>query len=68
MIEGLHMGSATLFTLKFILAFPATYHICNGVRHLFWDTGKFLKIREVYSTGYAMLGTSGALTILLSLL
>lgn len=50
MIEGLKLGGGTLFTLKFILAYPAGYHVANGIRHLFWDSGAFLKIKEVYST------------------
>lgn len=68
MIEGLHLSTPTLIALKSILAFPVAYHTCNGVRHLFWDLGKFLKIQEVYSTGYAMLGSSAVLTVLLALL
>lgn len=61
MIEGLHLSSPTLMALKFILAFPATYHTVNGVRHLLWDTGRFLKISEVYSTGWAMVGVATTL-------
>ena len=58
MIEGLHLSAPALALIKFYIAFPATYHTCNGVRHLFWDMGKFLKLKEVYSTGYLMLGIS----------
>lgn len=68
MIEGLQLSAATLVIIKFILAFPVAFHTCNGVRHLLWDSGRFLKMKEVYSTGYAMLGSSVALTTLLALL
>lgn len=68
MIEGLQLSSASLVVLKMILAFPASYHLCNGVRHLLWDSGKMLKLKEVYSSGYAMLGASVGLTVLLALL
>ncbi len=27
------------------------YHLCNGIRHLFWDAGVGLEIREVYASG-----------------
>lgn len=68
MLEGLKLSAPTLMMAKFVLAFPATYHTCNGVRHLFWDMGKFLKLKEVYSTGWLMLGVSTALAILLAAL
>ncbi|XP_053688703.1 succinate dehydrogenase cytochrome b560 subunit, mitochondrial-like [Sabethes cyaneus] len=58
MLEGLN--APTLFALKFTLAYPFAFHATNGVRHLFWDLGKFLSIKEVYNTGYVMLLVSGA--------
>ena len=27
------------------------YHLCNGIRHLFWDAGLGLDIKTVYLTG-----------------
>ncbi|XP_037025475.1 succinate dehydrogenase cytochrome b560 subunit, mitochondrial-like [Bradysia coprophila] len=66
MVEGLHLSAASLAVIKFTLAYPAAFHTCNGVRHLFWDMGKFLKLKEVYSTGYLMLGVSFALAALLA--
>ncbi|HEW98689.1 MAG: succinate dehydrogenase, cytochrome b556 subunit [Candidatus Parabeggiatoa sp. nov. 3] len=27
------------------------YHLCNGIRHLFWDAGLGLDINTVYTTG-----------------
>lgn len=52
-IDFVHDHGPLLFLFKFGLAFPFAYHIMNGVRHLIWDTGKFLTIKEVYMTGYA---------------
>lgn len=66
MVEGLHLSAPALALIKFTLAYPAAFHTCNGVRHLFWDMGKFLKLKEVYSTGYLMLGVSFALAALLT--
>ncbi|KAJ6646295.1 Succinate dehydrogenase cytochrome b560 subunit, mitochondrial [Pseudolycoriella hygida] len=68
MVEGLHLSAPTLALLKFCIAYPAAFHTCNGVRHLCWDMGKFLKLKEVYSTGYLMLGVSFALAVLLTAL
>lgn len=48
-IEGLHLGGFALAALKMTLAFPFAFHTVNGVRHLFWDLGKFLTIKEVKS-------------------
>lgn len=68
MIEGLHLSAATLFLAKFVLAAPVGYHFANGIRHLFWDMAKGLTIKEVYSSGYAMLGLSVVLTLILAAL
>lgn len=68
MVEGLQLSAPSLALIKFSLAFPATFHTCNGVRHLLWDMGKFLKLSEVYSTGYLMLAVSTALAALLTAL
>lgn len=39
------------------------YHLCNGIRHLFWDIGKGLDIPTAYKTGYAVVVASGLLTV-----
>jgi len=68
LIESLQLSTPTLVLAKFVLAFPATYHTVNGVRHLFWDLGQFLTIKEVYTTGYAMLGISTVFAAILAAL
>ncbi|EDW84193.2 uncharacterized protein Dwil_GK13274 [Drosophila willistoni] len=67
-VEGLQLSDAQLTAIKFIIAYPAGFHTANGIRHLLWDTGRFLKIKEVYSTGYAMLAASFVLSGILALL
>ncbi len=44
-------------------SFSLFYHLCNGVRHLVWDSGHLLEIESVYRSGWIMLGTSVGLTI-----
>lgn len=67
--EQLSTSSPVLFTaVKFALAFPISYHLCMGMRHLLWDSGKFLTIKEVYATGYAALAATVVLTSALMLL
>lgn len=39
------------------------YHLCNGIRHLFWDIGKGLDVPTAYKTGYAVVAVSGLLTV-----
>lgn len=40
------------------------YHLCNGVRHLIWDTGRLFKLKDVYRAGYAVLFAAAVLTLL----
>lgn len=39
------------------------YHMCNGLRHLFWDAGKGFEIETAYMTGRVVIGASILLTI-----
>jgi len=34
--------------------FSFFYHLCNGVRHLYWDMGKGLTIESTYRSGWAV--------------
>jgi succinate dehydrogenase / fumarate reductase, cytochrome b subunit len=40
------------------------YHLCNGLRHLWWDTGRGLDLKSVYAGGWAVLAATAALTLL----
>lgn len=42
-------GQCLLFA--FVLSFY--YHLCNGIRHLFWDAGFGLELETSYKSGYA---------------
>jgi succinate dehydrogenase / fumarate reductase cytochrome b subunit len=41
------------------------YHMCNGIRHLFWDSGYLFKIQNAYKAGYAVLAVAAILTLLI---
>ena len=43
-------------------SFSVFYHLCNGIRHLIWDTGHLFEIRNAYRAGYAVLLVSASLT------
>ncbi|KAJ2918138.1 hypothetical protein MD484_g2241, partial [Candolleomyces efflorescens] len=53
---------------KFILAAPFSFHAINGLRHLAWDSGKFLTVKGAYSTGYAVLGATAISSVILTLI
>ncbi|EJD06471.1 succinate dehydrogenase cytochrome b560 subunit [Fomitiporia mediterranea MF3/22] len=53
---------------KALLAAPFAFHSWNGLRHLAWDSGKFLTLKGAYATGYAVLGASAVTTVALVLL
>ncbi|XP_066152652.1 succinate dehydrogenase cytochrome b560 subunit, mitochondrial-like [Euwallacea fornicatus] len=57
-LKSAEIGAGSIYGLKFLLAFPLTYHFWNGIRHLLWDTGRFLTIREVYITGWTVLAVA----------
>jgi succinate dehydrogenase / fumarate reductase, cytochrome b subunit len=44
--------------------FSLYYHLCNGIRHLFWDAGIGLEIETAYKSGYAVILFSVILTVL----
>lgn len=55
LVKSLSLGPALIYSAKFALAFPLTYHVWNGIRHLTWDLGKGLKIPQVYRSGVTVL-------------
>ena len=49
----------------FLFTVALFYHLCNGVRHLFWDLGKGLEIVSVYRSGWTAVVASLVLTAVL---
>jgi succinate dehydrogenase / fumarate reductase cytochrome b subunit len=56
-------GSWFGLLLLFGWTYSFFFHLCNGVRHLMWDTGYGLDLRTAYATGWAVLAASGVLTL-----
>lgn len=67
-VQNMQMNAATLAFIKFYVALPATFHTLNGIRHLLWDNGRFLKLNEVYKTGYTVMGLSVVAALILTAL
>ena len=42
--------------------FAFYYHLCNGIRHLFWDIGKGFELETLQKTGYMVLIASAILS------
>lgn len=46
-----------------VWTFCTFFHLCNGVRHLFWDAGAGFELRSIYLSGWSVVVISTALTI-----
>jgi succinate dehydrogenase / fumarate reductase cytochrome b subunit len=55
---GSWLGLLMLFGWSLALFF----HLCNGLRHLVWDSGHGLDLGSVYAGGWVVLGATAALT------
>lgn len=42
--------------------FSLFYHLCNGIRHLFWDVGRGYEIDTLYTTGKIVMVAAALLT------
>jgi succinate dehydrogenase / fumarate reductase cytochrome b subunit len=40
------------------------YHLCNGLRHLWWDTGRGLELKSVYASGWVVIAATSVLTVI----
>jgi succinate dehydrogenase / fumarate reductase cytochrome b subunit len=57
------LGSWIGLALLFGWSVALFYHLCNGIRHLWWDTGRGLELGSVYAGGWAVLAATAVLTI-----
>jgi succinate dehydrogenase / fumarate reductase cytochrome b subunit len=56
------LGSWLGLLLLFGWTVALFYHLCNGIRHLVWDTGYALDLKSVYVGGWVVVGATGVLT------
>jgi succinate dehydrogenase / fumarate reductase cytochrome b subunit len=61
-------GNWFIKLLLFLWSFALFYHLCNGIRHLVWDSGRGLDLPAVYLGGRIVVGAAAALTVLTWLL
>ena len=62
-VQGV-LGSWIGYLILFGFSYALMYHLCNGVRHLFWDAGRGFELPTVYKTGWAVVIGSAALTVI----
>lgn len=62
-VEGF-LGSWLGLLLLFGWTFSLFYHLCNGIRHLVWDTGVGFELSSTYASGWTVVAASAVLTIL----
>ena len=64
--QNMHAFLSSIFG-KFVLfgfTFSLYYHLCNGIRHLFWDIGRGLDLVDANKSGIAVIAISVFLTLL----
>lgn len=57
-----HLGAWYGQTLLIGWSWALLYHLCNGIRHLFWDAGMGFELKDTYRSGYAVVVVSLLLT------
>ena len=60
--QGL-IGSILGRILLFGWSFALFYHLLNGIRHLFWDSGRGFEMTTVYASGRAVIIASVVLSV-----
>ena len=58
------IGSIIGRLLLFGWSFALFYHLCNGIRHLFWDAGYGFEIETAERSGIAVVIAAAALTVI----
>ena len=57
------LGSVFGQLLMVAFSFAFFFHLCNGIRHLFWDVGKGFEMRRVTASAWSVVVASSALTV-----
>lgn len=58
------LGSLVGLVILFGCSVALFYHLCNGIRHLVWDTGHGLELASVYASGWTVIVATAVLTII----
>ena len=58
------LGSWLGLLMLFCWTVSLFYHLCNGIRHLVWDTGHALDLKSTYLGGWLVVGGTALLTVI----
>jgi succinate dehydrogenase / fumarate reductase cytochrome b subunit len=58
------MGSWLGLLMLLGWSFAFFFHLCNGIRHLFWDAGFGFELSTVYASGWTVVAASIVLTVI----
>jgi succinate dehydrogenase / fumarate reductase, cytochrome b subunit len=58
------IGSILGRTLLFGWTVALFYHLCNGIRHLFWDAGRGFELRAAYASGWTVVIVTVVLSVI----
>jgi len=58
------LGSILGRVLLFGWTVALFYHLCNGIRHLFWDAGRGFELRSAYASGWAVVIVTAVLSVI----
>lgn len=63
--SDLHIFLASWLGLVLLLGwtFSLFFHLCNGIRHLFWDAGYGFELAAIYASGWTVVTLSAGLTL-----
>jgi succinate dehydrogenase / fumarate reductase cytochrome b subunit len=63
--SAVHAFLASWFGIVLLLGwtFSLFFHLCNGIRHLFWDAGYGFELEAIYASGWAVVAISAVLTL-----
>ena len=57
------IGSLPGKIVVFVFTLALYFHLCNGIRHLFWDAGRGLELSTAYASGKAVIAATVVLTL-----
>ena len=57
------MKNRFFLSIVILFSYCIFYHMCTGIKYLFWDAGKLMEIKTVNLTGWLAIIMSTALTV-----
>ncbi len=64
--QGMHDFLNSIIGKIFLMGFSFSlfYHLANGIRHLIWDTGRGMSLKEANTSGKILIGAVAIATLI----